>query len=1171
MESTSKQDGLWNTWRNDPSLQDGPWKTWRQGLESSQSASADDQPAGLTGALKSGLEQTGRNLGTAANVYADNREHVVKAANDAAKQQRTPEATAFSDQIARNKEEAKAAGKDDWWQGIKNVSRAVVAEPKGALHTIVEQAPNAGVVLGTGAAGAATGGAIGSIVPVIGTGIGATIGFGLGMFGGNTLIETGAKGLEAAQDQQFTPEERNQVMKEGAIKGGVITAVDMATMGGTKFITGAGRRALFQAEAATLRKHGIDATNRAAVEAAKADAKIATEVQQAQQHALAMTNTLAKRAGRGTAAIGLESIGEGVGEYLGEYAATGEADKTEAVLEGLLSLGQSAFEAGGTALLNRRQSQGQTWKGPTTRAAEASEEPAGYLHAPGETGMTPEQVRQRKVEQAQSMAEAEQHARELYRQREEVEQAQQPWEEMKGVDAGYDPARRLRNQVPPPQGSFSQVEDFADLLNEERTDIDQRRQSLSERQRQIAEAREAFAFEEADRRTTEGMQREAIERRRAVLASVLSDPETSNPAQRFTTELQRQGFREAAPSEDELATIQRFEDIRNVEAAPAIEPSAPNELNPAALGIKERVERVPVRMSNPRRSMAAAEKVAAYNQRRLGGEWVAMPHPEKEGMYVAALMSESAPAESVQSMQEQPIQQSGLILPKRQSRPMKSEAMARTWQKRNTKRTGEPWTIATRDDGLYVLVPTAELQALNPGVESNVRNTDQQSDALPAARSTASADYDVAGSRSALEPLSDDISGLSAGANAERTSSGSVESAVAGLRGSGQQTVAGGPAPTRAASLPQRGEGSTITAPSAEPARSVGTALQGDNQTIVNSGESQTEEAGGPASIRVAANTRANDSGSTSTPYAGPGNSLQTLSQSGNQTLINFGDGQKVKAAGSVPDSTNTTSNKKVKEILPRKGTEPERSIKVVKSNIKSDAVGSFADEKKSTASFTPSGHPRLDQALRILLESTSGNGSPDGLLGKEHMQARKQIASILRGEPAGLLNSGVKQVEALLHEAAGIKAKSLEERRAQFIDFIDRLTGQQAPSTEGQQYSRTGRHDPLAAAAMPRQATNFNEARLQARSFLGAPLKNAVSGMVATVSRNNLDKMLSLSAVKKSTSPTDQALAVANLDHLFANAEYGWSKPDRDSDVNITAIHRFFSAMDTLRAGQSS
>lgn len=98
-------------------------------------------------------------------------------------------------------------------------------------------------------------------------------------------------------------------------------------------------------------------------------------------------------------------------------------------------------------------------------------------------------------------------------------------------------------------------------------------------------------------------------------------------------------------------------------------------------------------------------------------------------------------------------------------------------------------------------------------------------------------------------------------------------------------------------------------------------------------------------------------------------------------------------------------------------------------------------------------------------------------------------------------------------------------------------------------------------AASRPRRfASNFAAAREHAKAFQGRDLTNQATGMVARVSRNNLDKMLSAKAVGKSETPQTHAFAVANLDDLFERAILGWNKPDRDGDPNIKAIHRFFT-----------
>jgi len=94
------------------------------------------------------------------------------------------------------------------------------------------------------------------------------------------------------------------------------------------------------------------------------------------------------------------------------------------------------------------------------------------------------------------------------------------------------------------------------------------------------------------------------------------------------------------------------------------------------------------------------------------------------------------------------------------------------------------------------------------------------------------------------------------------------------------------------------------------------------------------------------------------------------------------------------------------------------------------------------------------------------------------------------------------------------------------------------------------------------RQAGTFDEARQAAKEFQGKVLTNRQSGLEATVSRNNLDKMLSRSAVKKSESAAAHSFAVANLDKLFERAIYGWRKDDAKGQGGIDGIHRLFAPL---------
>jgi hypothetical protein len=102
-----------------------------------------------------------------------------------------------------------------------------------------------------------------------------------------------------------------------------------------------------------------------------------------------------------------------------------------------------------------------------------------------------------------------------------------------------------------------------------------------------------------------------------------------------------------------------------------------------------------------------------------------------------------------------------------------------------------------------------------------------------------------------------------------------------------------------------------------------------------------------------------------------------------------------------------------------------------------------------------------------------------------------------------------------------------------------------------------------LVESATPeRIARTLDEAKEQARAFVGKPLTNRATNLKGTVSGNNLAKMTSTKAVEKSVSPTSHVLAVANADKLFENAVLDHSHADRDGEATIAAIHRYVAPM---------
>ncbi len=328
-------------------------------------------------AVVEGAKKTFGSARAAVNTITDDRSGVIERAREARELELGSEVDALK-ALKADLQARKKTGDDTIVQGIRNVAGAVAANPTGGVQLIAEQAPNAALSLGAGFAGAKAGAVGGALVGgPVGAAVGGVGGFLAGLFGANTLLETGSKAIEKAGQGTFTPEDRSAALREGATKGAVITGVDAVTLGASKFVLGAAGRAVEQATVRTLQDAGIDAARaarsireaqQAAVQSTKGAGQKATveavekatieamareglldpalraSVTSAQKTAFETTNTLVRRTGRGASAVGLQSVGEGLGEGLGEFVATGEFSPTEAVLEGVAGLSQSLPE-----------------------------------------------------------------------------------------------------------------------------------------------------------------------------------------------------------------------------------------------------------------------------------------------------------------------------------------------------------------------------------------------------------------------------------------------------------------------------------------------------------------------------------------------------------------------------------------------------------------------------------------------------------------------------------------------------------------------------------------------------------------------------------------------------------------------------------------------------------
>jgi hypothetical protein len=365
-------------WESAPLAREKPTEWWEEApLVRAPSKKKEEEEGFLAGAGKSiasGFRDTAGSLYSAGATGLNEREAVVESAKAAA--ERSKEGPQALKKFQADIQKRKESSDEGLLAGIKNVAGATFDNPEGAFQMVVSQLPNTGVALGAGAAGAAAGSLLGPV--------GTVAGFLTGLFTANTALELGSKAQEKARDGNFSEAERLEAMREGVIKGGTVTAVDAATFGASKWILGTANRAV---ETATVRaienagfdagkvtssikvaqKEALDATanlservSREAVEQATAramaregltDPKLIDAIRTAQTTALAGVNTVARKAGRGSGALGLESVGEGLGEYLGELAATGEASPTDAVMEAL---------AGSVHELRRTRRRGKT-------------------------------------------------------------------------------------------------------------------------------------------------------------------------------------------------------------------------------------------------------------------------------------------------------------------------------------------------------------------------------------------------------------------------------------------------------------------------------------------------------------------------------------------------------------------------------------------------------------------------------------------------------------------------------------------------------------------------------------------------------------------------------------------------------------------------------------------
>lgn len=596
---------------------------------------------------------------------------------------------------------------DDWknenyFGALTNVS--------GLIGASTEQVANSLPSMVGSIPGMLVGGKIGAAVGPIGAFVGAMAGGAIGSAPGSVAIETGARisgmmandGVDLADAgavQSWLRENSGKVIEEGAKKGLTVASVDglAGAVGGA--IVMRPILSFSQAHKNVLRGMGVDLADAKAVQSAIRTPAYMSAIKP-HRDALVAANTIGQNAMRGAASFAAEITGEGLGEYAGEAAATGEGNFNEAALEAVLAGGQSAVTTaaqfagrkmtGGVSdldqlIANTAQPPAPVVKpnSPLQNAANAAAAvtppaPVGATPATGPEGsiapsatdpaaerlariqsfvedkaflqgirVTPEfgkesvsellsayaKARNPSVDpllREQAMADIEAFI-ETFNNRpnftlggsgQDATQApgtavapvapsavaapQAPTDDGMTIDGEFrEPDDRLAganpNQLPAPPVLALPTEDALQAARDADAAYEQAYQDLVKAEQLGASEAELQAYQralieaqqlrdqmdaqlaEADARTEAARQRESESRRREILASVISEGvpgvnPVSDVAMRFTAELQRQGYREIVPNEDELRMIQRAVDVSAARPeAPEAEPSTPDE------------------------------------------------------------------------------------------------------------------------------------------------------------------------------------------------------------------------------------------------------------------------------------------------------------------------------------------------------------------------------------------------------------------------------------------------------------------------------------------------------------------------------------------------------------------------------------------------------------------
>lgn len=308
-------------------------------------AASDESPVSTS--LKRGMKGLAHSAGLAIDNMLGDSEGAAQRIID---KQAFDQATPAPSSVQKFGRDWDALAEDDY----TGMFGTILKNPAGSFNMMLEQTPNSlpGMAFQT-IAGVAGRGlmALGPVGAAAGLGL-----QGLSAFAGNFLPEGGAfieeqlhkSGVDTNDVRavaKWIEEHRGENFKGGATKAGVISAVDGVTgWMGMKMLAGPSVR-FAKAEKDFFTKNGVNVADSAALQAARASDAYKAALQPFAADLVKASEGFGMFK-RGVGATALDAMGEGVGEYAGSYAATGDASIKDAVLEGVMGVGQGAAMAG---------------------------------------------------------------------------------------------------------------------------------------------------------------------------------------------------------------------------------------------------------------------------------------------------------------------------------------------------------------------------------------------------------------------------------------------------------------------------------------------------------------------------------------------------------------------------------------------------------------------------------------------------------------------------------------------------------------------------------------------------------------------------------------------------------------------------------------------------------